>query len=153
METCCADDGSIAWKPHDSGPGSIGVTVSQDVDVDHDGDAPEEAPEPTKAYCACLHVEYDPEFVTGGKLRARWWCKSCGTEFRRELLSSPEKAPRDLVEDTAERLLQSLFLQAKYAGNTTGDIAAEHALATERLASAYAALLEARIVSTCGGGS
>lgn len=40
-----------------------------------------------QAYCACLKVDYCPEKVSGGKLRERWWCRDCNTEFvkRQEL--------------------------------------------------------------------
>ena len=34
-----------------------------------------------EAYCACLRVDYDPEEVSGGKMRERWVCRECQTEF------------------------------------------------------------------------
>lgn len=44
-----------------------------------------------QACCACLAVKYDPEDVGMGRLRERWSCSECGTEFvrkpRRESMS------------------------------------------------------------------
>jgi len=61
-----------------------------------------------RACCACIVVEYKPEELSGGMMREKWCCTSCGMEFVKsvKLKAICDKKAEELME--ARELLRNV---------------------------------------------